>query len=181
MNGRLCAVWGWGVVRNDPLSRPCSRACACRSHTPPHNTTQLVAILLFQVLGAALVVNEYQAQGLVSRALMKLAGLLAGLAFLPPVAVAVRETLPSHARNPFVRALSCVLELALDVVCVSSVALLASILLTAVMALPGLHEKLLSYQLAEEYVKGALSAGAVMVFLWAFAKNFEALATKWFM
>lgn len=125
-------------------------------------------------------VNEYQAQGLVSKALVKLAGLLAGLAFLPPVAVAVREALPSHARNPLVRAVSSALELALDVVCVSSVALLASVLLTAVMALPGFHERLLSYQLAEEYVKGALSAGAVMVFLWAFAKNFEALATKWF-
>ena len=30
-------------------------------------------------------------------------------------------------------------------------------------------------------LQGALSAGVVLTFLWAFAKNFEPVATKWFM
>lgn len=154
-----------------------------RTHQPTpqhHNPKQLVAVLLFQVLGAALIVNEYNATGLVSRTLLRFSALLGALAFIPPLAVAIRETIPSHARNPFVGAVSRVLELALDTVSVSAIALLGSMLLTAVAALPGLHDLLLSYQLGEEFIKGALSAGVVMFFLFSFAKNFEALATKWF-
>ncbi len=141
---------------------------------------KLVAILLFQILGAALVVNEYNNTGLVSSTLLRFSGLLAGLAFLPPLAVALRESLPSHTRNPLVRGVASVLQMAMDVLSVGSLALLGSILLTAVAALPGLHDALLSYQLGEEFIKGALSAGVVMTFVWGVAKAFEPVATKWF-
>ena len=120
--------------------------CACRFmiylHSPPqtrpaahhqphkHTNTQLIAVLLFQTLGAALIVNEYNHSGLVSSTLLRFSGLLAGLAFLPPLAVALRESLPSHARNPFVRAVAGVFEMALDVVSVGAIALLGSMLLT---------------------------------------------------
>lgn len=108
-------------------------------HAPPphhqhyphkHTNTQLIAVLLFQTLGAALIVNEYNHSGLVSSTLLRFSGLLAGLAFLPPLAVALRESLPSHARNPFVRAVAGVFEMALDVVSVGAIALLGSMLLT---------------------------------------------------
>jgi hypothetical protein len=141
---------------------------------------KLLTLLLFQVLGTALVVNEYQTTGLVSETLMKFASLLAGLAFVPPLVVALRESLPSHARNPLVRAFSRLFELALDVVAVGALSLLASVLLTAVMSLPS-YNFLLSKELGEEYIKGALSAGFVMFFVWAFSRNFEPLAGKWFM
>lgn len=141
---------------------------------------KLLTLLLFQVLGTALVVNEYQTTGLVSETLMKFASLLAGLAFVPPLVVALRESLPSHARNPLVRAFSRLFELALDVVAVGALSLLASVLLTAVMSLPS-YNFLLSKELGEEYIKGALSAGFVMFFVWAFSRNFEPLASKWFM
>jgi len=139
-----------------------------------------LTLLLFQVLGAALVVNEYQVTGLVSQTLIKFASLLAGLAFVPPLVVAVRESLPAYARNPLVRAISRVFELALDVVSVAALSLLASVLLTAVMSLPS-YNFLLSRQLGEEYIKGALSAASVLCFLWLYSRNFEPLATKWFM
>ena len=103
------------------------------------------------------------------RTLIKFSSLLAGLAFLPPLMVALRESLPSHGRNPLIRGLSRLFELALDVVSVSALALLASVLLTAVCALPG-WDFLVSRQLGEEYIKGALSAAIVMAFIWAFAK-----------
>lgn len=47
-------------------------------------SVKLLTLLLFQVLGTALVVNEYQTTGIVSETLMKFASLLAGLAFVPP-------------------------------------------------------------------------------------------------
>jgi len=141
---------------------------------------KLLTLLLFQVLGTALVVNEYQTTGLVSETLMKFASLLAGLAFVPPLVVALRESLPSHARNPLVRAFSRLFELALDVVAVGALSLLASVLLTAVMSLPS-YNFLLSKELGEEYIKGALSAGFVIFFVWAFSRNFEPLASKWFL
>lgn len=141
---------------------------------------KLLALLLFQVLGTALVVNDYQTTGLVSQTLIRFASLLAGLAFVPPLVVALRESLPSHARNPLVRGLAHLFELALDVVVVAALSLLASVLLTAVISLPS-YNFLLSRELGEEYIKGALSAGFVMFFLYAFGKNFEPLASKWFM
>jgi len=143
-------------------------------------TFKLLTLLLFQVLGTALVVNEYQTTGVVSETLMKFASLLAGLAFVPPLVVALRESLPSHARNPLVRGFSCLFELALDTVAVGALSLLASVLLTAVMSLPS-YNFLLSHELGEEYIKGALSAGFVMFFVWAFSRNFEPLASKWFL
>lgn len=63
---------------------------------------------------------------------------------------------------------------------VGALSLLASVLLTAVMSLPS-YNFLLSHELGEEYIKGALSAGFVMFFVWAFSRNFEPLASKWFL
>lgn len=66
--GRVC-MWVGGLRRsNPPLLTP-----ATRNHHP-QNKTQLVAVLLFQTLGAALIVNEYNHSGLVSSTLLRFAG-----------------------------------------------------------------------------------------------------------
>lgn len=39
---------------------------------------------------------------------------------------------------------------------------------------------LLSHKLTEDYIRGSVAAGLVYFLIWAFARNFEPLATKWF-
>lgn len=112
--------------------------------------------------------------------LIRFSAMLFGLVFLPPVVVATRESLPSSHRNPIVRGFSRVAELALDVLVVSSLSLLFSLVLTIFLALPA-YNTLLSYHLTEDYIRGCVGAGIIYFVIWSFCRNFEPLATKWFM
>lgn len=70
-------------------------------------------------------------RGVCVRTLLRFSGLLFGLALVPPVAVALREAVPSHTRNPLVRGVCRLLELGLDVLVVSALSLAMSLILVS--------------------------------------------------